>query len=31
MNNSPATAIEDILTVNNDLGKITARIWGPKG
>lgn len=26
MNNSPATSIQDILTVNNDLGKIAARI-----
>jgi D-alanyl-D-alanine carboxypeptidase/D-alanyl-D-alanine-endopeptidase (penicillin-binding protein 4) len=31
MNNSPATSIDDVLTVNNDLGKIAARIWGPQG
>ena len=31
MNNSPATSINDVLTINNDLGKIAARIWGPKG
>ncbi len=31
MNNSPATTIDDVLTVNNDLGKIAARIWGPHG
>jgi D-alanyl-D-alanine carboxypeptidase/D-alanyl-D-alanine-endopeptidase (penicillin-binding protein 4) len=31
MNNSPATTINDVLAVNNDLGKIAARIWGPKG
>jgi len=27
----PATSIEDVLVVNNDLGKIAARLWGPKG
>ncbi|HEU4331283.1 MAG TPA: D-alanyl-D-alanine carboxypeptidase/D-alanyl-D-alanine-endopeptidase [Lapillicoccus sp.] len=31
MNNSPATSIDDVVTVNNDLGTIAARIWGPKG
>jgi serine-type D-Ala-D-Ala carboxypeptidase/endopeptidase (penicillin-binding protein 4) len=31
VNNVPATSIEDVLVVNNDLGKIAARLWGPKG
>ena len=31
VNNVPATSINDVLVVNNDLGKIAARLWGPKG
>jgi D-alanyl-D-alanine carboxypeptidase/D-alanyl-D-alanine-endopeptidase (penicillin-binding protein 4) len=31
VNNVPATSIEDVLVVNNDLGKIAARLWGSQG
>jgi hypothetical protein len=31
VNNVPATSINDVLVVNNDLGKIAARLWGTKG
>lgn len=31
VNNVPVTSIEEVLVVNNDLGKIAARLWGPKG
>jgi D-alanyl-D-alanine carboxypeptidase/D-alanyl-D-alanine-endopeptidase (penicillin-binding protein 4) len=31
VNNVPATSIDDVIVVNNDLGKIAARLWGPQG
>ena len=31
VNNVPVEAIEDVLVINNDLGKIAARLWGTKG
>jgi hypothetical protein len=27
-NNNPATSINDVPVVNDDLGKIAARLWG---
>ena len=31
VNNVPAISVEDVLVVNNDLGKIAARLWGSQG
>jgi hypothetical protein len=31
VNNVPVKSINDVLVINNDLGKIADRLWGSQG